>query len=400
MIGRSSPTYLDCHATTPVDPRVVDAMLPFFTETFGNAASKTHVYGNDALSAVEESRGVLAKAINAKPQEVVFTSGATEAVNLAIKGVALASRSAGGHFVTVATEHKAVLDCFRWLASEGLETTIIDVDSNGLVEPEQVRAAIRSNTLLVAVMAANNEIGVLQPLEEIGQICRAAGAYFFTDATQALGRIALDVQRCHIDLLAASAHKVYGPKGIGMLYARRSNPRVTMKAQIDGGGHEHGLRSGTLPTPQIVGFKAAVAIALKEMAAETSRIKALRDSLERTLLQAIPEARVNGHSSRRLAGNLNITLPGVESEAMMIALRDELAISSGSACTSAAVMPSHVLKALGLSDEAVHSSLRFGVGRFTTDSQIQAAGDAVVTAYRRLSMLRRSATAPVASSTV
>lgn len=387
MIGKK-PIYLDNHATTPMDPRVLEAMLPFFTEVFGNPASKNHTYGNDAFKAVEDSRETLAKAIKARSQEIVFTSGATESINLAIKGTALANRSRGKHFITVATEHKAVLDCFDWLVANGFETTILPVDSEGLLDPAQVASAIRPDTILVSVMAANNEIGVLQPLEEIGRLCRERGVYFMTDATQALGKIPLDVQRLSVDLLAASGHKVYGPKGIGFLYARRSNPRVVMEAVIHGGGHEKGLRSGTLATPNIVGLAKAVDIALKEMPKEQERLRKLRDQLLQSLVASIPDAKVNGSMEKRLAGNLNVTFPGVQSEALMIALRSEIAVSSGSACTTAAVLPSHVLKALGLSDEQSHSTIRFGLGRFTQAMDVATAASALVPTIQRLQAFR------------
>lgn len=382
------PIYLDYHATTPVDPRVMNAMLPYFTEVFGNPASKNHTYGNEAFKVVEESRETLAKAINARPQEIVFTSGATESINLAIKGTALANRSRGKHFITVATEHKAVLDCFEWLADNGFETTILPVDSAGLLDPAQVANAIRPNTILVAVMTANNEIGVLQPLEEIGKISRERGVYFMTDATQALGKVPLDVQRLNVDLLAASSHKVYGPKGVGFLYVRRSNPRVAMECIMHGGGHEKGLRSGTLATPNIVGLAKAVEISLKEMTKEQERIRQFRDHLQQSLLTAIPDAKVNGNLQHRLAGNLNITFPGVESEALMIALKSEIAVSSGSACTTAAVLPSHVLKALGLSDAQSHSTIRFGLGRFTQATDVDAAAAVLAPAVHRLQAFR------------
>ncbi len=382
------PIYLDNHATTPVDPRVLEAMLPYFTEIFGNPASKNHGYGNEAFKAVEESRETLAKAIKARSQEIIFTSGATESINLAIKGTAVANRARGKHFITVATEHKAVLDCFDWLAANGFETTILPVDAEGLLDPVQVANAIRPDTILVSVMAANNEIGVIQPLEEIGKICRAKGVYFMTDATQALGKIPLDVQHLHVDLLAASGHKVYGPKGIGFLYVRRSNPRVIIEPIIHGGGHEKGLRSGTLATPNIVGLAKAVEISIKEMAKEQKRLGELRDQLQNLLLAAISEAKVNGSLKHRLAGNLNITFPGVQSEALMIALRSEFAVSSGSACTTAAVLPSHVLKAIGLTDEESHSSIRFGVGRFTTEENVLYAAKRIPDELRRLSHLK------------
>ena len=386
------PIYLDYHATTPVDPRVLEAMLPYFTEVFGNPASKNHSFGNEAFRAVEESRETLAQAIKAKPQEIVFTSGATESINLAIKGTALANRQRGKHFITVATEHKAVLDCFDWLAANGFETTILPVDSEGLLDPALVANAIRKDTVLVSVMAANNEIGVLQDLATIGGICRDKGVYFMTDATQALGKIPLDVQRLKVDLLAASGHKVYGPKGIGMFYARRSNPRVALEPIIHGGGHEKGLRSGTLATPNIVGFAKAVEISVKEMPKEQERLRLLRDQLLHSLIKSIPDTKLNGSLKHRLAGNLNITFPGVESEALMIALKSEIAVSSGSACTTAAVLPSHVLKAIGLSDSASHSTIRIGLGRFNTQENTLLAADKITQALTRLRAFRYPAT--------
>ena len=379
------PIYFDYHATTPVDPLVLEAMLPYFTEVFGNPASKNHSYGNEAFKAVEESRETLAKAIKAKSQEIIYTSGATESINLAIKGAALANQARGKHFITVATEHKAVLDCFDWLVANGFEITILPVDAEGILDPTQVANAIRPDTILVSVMAANNEIGAIQPLEEIGKICRAKGVHFMTDATQALGKIPLDVQHLHVDLLAASGHKVYGPKGIGFLYVRRSNPRVMIEPIIHGGGHEKGLRSGTLATPNIIGLAKAVEISLKEMAKEQKRIGELRDQLQNSLLAAIPKAKVNGSIKRRLAGNLNITFPGVQSEALMIALKSEVAVSSGSACTTAAILPSHVLKAIGLSDEDSHSTIRFGLGRYNTEADVFACQESV---YKQVSRLR------------
>jgi cysteine desulfurase len=365
-------------------------MLPYFTEIFGNPASKNHTYGNEAFKAVEESRDVLAKVINAKSQEIVFTSGATESINLAIKGVALANHSRGKHFITVATEHKAVLDCFEWLTRNGYEITILPVDAEGLLDPVQVSNAIRPDTILVSVMAANNEIGVIQPLKEIGKICRDNNVYFMTDATQALGKIPLDVQGLKIDLLAASGHKVYGPKGVGYLYVRRSNPRVIIEPNIHGGGHERGLRSGTLATPNIVGLAKAVELAVKEMPKEQKRLREMRDQLMNALLAAVPGARVNGSLQQRLSGNLNITFPGVESEALMIALKSQIAVSSGSACTTAAVQPSHVLKALGLSDAQSHSSIRFGLGRLTNPSEIAHAVTELCIATARLSQFNKS----------
>ncbi len=378
------PIYLDYQATTPVDPRVVEAMLPYFTEHFGNPASNSHIYGNEALAAVEKSREILAKSIQAKSQEITFTSGATEAINLAIKGVAIANEKKGRHFITAATEHKAVLDCFAWLERNGYETTILPVDSGGLISIDDLKSAIRPDTVMISIMAANNEIGVLQPIEEIGGICREAGVYFMTDATQALGKIPINVQSQNIDLLAASAHKIYGPKGIGMLYVRRSNPKVQLVAQIDGGGHERGLRSGTLPTPQIVGFAKAVELANMEYKEETRRLMNLRNKLEAQIQNLIPSAILNGNRERRLPNNLNFSFPGVEAEALIASLVGKLAISSGSACTSAEIKPSHVLEGIGCSVSRARSSVRIGIGRFTTEEEIDQATDALRNEFQRL----------------
>ncbi len=382
------PIYLDYHATTPVDARVLESMLPYFTEVFGNAASKSHIYGNEAFAAVESSREVLARSVCAKPQEIVLTSGATESVNLAIKGTALARGNRGGHFITVATEHKAVLDCFTWLSHNAFDITILPVDSMGLVEPDDVAQAIRPDTVLVCVMAANNEIGVLQPLREIGRICREKNVYFMTDATQALGKLPLDVQDLHVDLLAASGHKLYGPKGIGLLYVRRSNPRVSIHPIMHGGGHERGLRSGTLATPSIVGFATAVSISKKEMSSEQQRIRALRDHLFERLQSRLPEMRVHGCIENRLAGNLNIYLPGIQSEALLIAVKNDLALSTGSACTSAAVLPSHVLIALGVTPDVAHASIRLCIGRYTTQDDVEFAAMRLSEEATRLRRIR------------
>jgi len=353
------PIYLDYAATTPVDPRVLEMMLPYFTEHFGNPASKSHSYGNTASAAVEEAREKLAKAINARSQEIVFTSGATEAINLAIKGAALANESKGKHFITVATEHKAVLDCFDWLERNGYETTILPVDSEGMLDPQQVTDAIRPDTVMVSVMMVNNEIGVIQDIAAIGQICKDQGIYFMTDATQGLGKEKIDVKTMYIDLLTASSHKIYGPKGVGMLYVKRSNPRVKLEAIQHGGGHEKGLRSGTLPTPLIVGFGEAARLACKEMKKEQARLRKLRDELQNKLLAAIPNASVNGHLEKRVAGILNINLPPVNAEALVASLSGKLAFSTGSACTSEKIEPSHVLQQITLSHD---SSVRISIG--------------------------------------
>jgi len=356
------PIYLDYAATTPVDPRVLEIMLPYFTEHFGNPASKSHSYGNTAAAAVEEAREKLAKAINARPQEIIFTSGATEAINLAIKGAALANESKGKHFITVATEHKAVLDCFDWLENNGYETTVLPVDSEGILDPQQVADAIRPNTVMVSVMMVNNEIGVIQDIAAIGAICKQHDVYFMTDATQGLGKEKIDVKAMNIDLLTASSHKIYGPKGVGMLYAKRSNPRVRLDPIQHGGGHEKGLRSGTLPTPLIVGFGAAVQIACKGMKKEQARLRKFRDELQNELLNKVPGASVNGHLENRVAGILNINLPPVDAEALVASLSDRLAFSTGSACTTERIQSSHVLEILRLTNTRHAIRLSLGLG--------------------------------------
>lgn len=382
------PIYLDHQATTPVDPRVLEAMLPYFTEQFGNPASKNHLYGREANRVVEAAREAIGKSINAKAQDICFTSGATEAVNLAIKGVFNAHRYGTPHFITVVTEHKAVLDAMKRIESEGARATYLPVDDLGMLDPEVVAEAICPETVMVSIMAANNEIGVLQPLKEIGRLCREKNVFFMTDATQALGKISLDVQEMNIDLLACSAHKLYGPKGIGALYCRRSLPRVPILPIIDGGGHERGLRSGTLNVPGIVGFAKAVEISIQEMKSEQERLRTLRDNLLEQLKTVLPDIKLNGHPVHRLAGNLNICIPGVESEALIIALTNEIAISSGAACTTAAIEPSHVLKALGLSEIDLHSSIRIGIGRSNTGEEIKYAAEELANEVKRLRTLR------------
>ncbi|MEB3291302.1 MAG: IscS subfamily cysteine desulfurase [Leptolyngbya sp.] len=371
------PIYLDGHATTPVDPRVMEAMIPFFTQQFGNAASSSHLYGWEAEAAVKQAREGLAAAINASPEEIVFTSGATEANNLAIKGVAEAYFERGRHIVTLQTEHNAVLDPCAYLGTLGFEITVLPVQANGLVNLDDLEAALREDTVLVSVMAANNEIGVLQPLAAIGQRCRDRGILFHSDAAQAIGKVPLDVQAMQVDLMSLTAHKVYGPKGIGALYVRRRNPRVTLAPQQHGGGHERGMRSGTLYTPQIVGFAKAVELGLAEMAAETPRLKGLRDYLW-ARLQICDGIVLNGHPSQRLPGNLNLSVSGVDGQALILALRSLVAISSGSACSSASRQPSHVLKALGRSDDLAYATLRFGMGRFTTAEEVEQVADGVI----------------------
>ncbi len=378
------PIYLDHHATTPLDPRVLAAMVPYFTEFFGNAASKIHVFGREAHRAVEAAREIIGKSINARPQDICFTSGATESVNLAIKGLFHAGGDARQHFITVVTEHPAVLDSFRRIESEGAEVTYLPVDAQGMLDPKQVADAILPHTKMVSVMAANNEIGVIQPLTKIGAICRAHNLFFMTDATQAFGRIPLDVQAMNIHLLACSAHKIYGPKGVGVLYCRRNNPKVSLQPIIDGGGHERGLRSGTLNVPGIVGFAKAIEISIEEMATEQARLRELRDALFQALQKEIPGLKLNGHPDHRLAGNLNVRIPGIVNEALILALADQIAISAGSACTTTATDPSHVLKALGLSNAEVHASVRFGLGRSTTLAEVCHAAAAIVEQVAKL----------------
>lgn len=363
------PIYLDHNATTPCDPRVVEAMIPYFTESFGNAASRNHPYGWQAEEAVDYAREQVAQLIGADPKEIIFTSGATEGDNLAIKGVFEMYASKGKHIITCNIEHKAVLDTCKHIEKEGGEVTYLDVNKDGLVDPKDVEAAIKPNTILIALMYANNEIGTVMPIREIGAIARKHGVLLFTDATQAVGKIPVDVKADNIDLLAMTAHKMYGPKGIGALYVRRKNPRVKVTAQMDGGGHERGMRSGTLNVPGIVGFGKACELARLEMDQDAKRLVVLRDKLETALL-GLEEAYLNGDKQHRLPHVSNISFKYVEGEGLMMGFNKEIALSSGSACTSASLEPSYVLKALGLGDDLAHSSLRFGLGRFTTEEQI------------------------------
>jgi cysteine desulfurase len=378
-----TPIYLDYSATTPCDPRVVERMLPFFTETFGNSASRSHSFGWTAEAAVENAREQVAELIHAHPKEVLWTSGSTEANNLAIKGVAEMYRQKGNHLITAITEHKAVLDPMKHLESQGFEVTWLPVDGKGRVDLGQLAAALTERTLLVSLMAANNEIGTVHPLREIGKLCKQKGVLFHTDATQAPGRMELDVEAQGIDLMSLSAHKFYGPKGVGALYVRRKNPRVRLAAQMDGGGHERGMRSGTLNVTGIVGMGAAAALARTEMAGETARLRALRDRLEARLLRGFPEAVINGDIASRLPHLANVSFPYVEGESLIMGIKD-LAVSSGSACTSASLEPSYVLKGLGLGDELAHSSIRFSLGRFTTEAEVDFAADRVITEAMRL----------------
>ena len=370
------PVYLDHHATTPLDARVLEAMLPYFGAKFGNAASKTHSYGWEAEKAVDRARQQVAELAGAEAREIVFTSGATESINLAIKGAA----AGGGHVVTVSTEHKAVLDTVKRLP----RVTVVPVGTDGLVDPAAVRDAIEADTVLVCVMYANNEIGVIQAVREIGELCRERGIWFHCDAAQAFGKIPMDAQRDDIHLMSLSAHKLYGPKGVGALYVRRKDPRVRLDAQIDGGGHEFGMRSGTLNVPGIVGFGEACAIAAREMAEESARLLRLRERLRAEIEASVEGARINGSLEHRLAGNLNVTFPGVDADALLMNMPD-LALSTGSACSSATVEPSHVLRAIGLSTRDARSSVRFGLGRFTTEEEIDFAVDLI---KRKVAKLR------------
>jgi len=364
------PVYLDNHATTKVDPRVVDTMLPYFSENYGNAASKQHEFGWRAEAAVEKARAQVAALVGALPEEIVFVSGATESVNLALKGVAEAYAFKGNHIVTAKTEHRAVLDTCSRLEKYGFAVTYVPVDNHGTVSPDEIRKAIEEKTVLVSVMFANNEIGTIAPVQEIGARCREAGVIFHTDATQAVGKIPIDVTKMGVDLLSCSAHKMYGPKGIGALYVRKHGPRVRVMSQMDGGGHERGIRSGTLNVPAIVGFGKAAEIAMEEMASDGKRLAILRDKLVDGITAAIESTSVNGHPILRLSHNANITFSGVRADELMMQMKD-IAVSSGSACSSASPEPSHVLRAIGLQDRDVLASLRFGLGRFTTEAEIE-----------------------------
>jgi cysteine desulfurase len=364
------PIYLDHNATTPCDPRVVEAMLPFFTNNFGNAASRNHPFGWQAEEAVDYAREQVAKLVGADPKEIIFTSGATEADNLAIKGVFDMYAGKGNHIITCNIEHKAVLDTCKHIEKEGGEITYLKVKENGLIDLAELEAAIRPTTILIAIMYANNEIGTVMPMKEISAIAKRHGVLVFSDATQAVGKIPVDVNRDGIDLMAFTAHKMYGPKGVGALYVRRKNPRVKVTAQMDGGGHERGMRSGTLNVPGIVGFGKACELCMKEMEQESTLLRAMRDRLENALLQ-IEEAYLNGDKEHRLPHVTNISFKYVEGEGLMMGFNKNIAVSSGSACTSASLEPSYVLKALGLGDDLAHSSLRFGLGRFTTKEQIE-----------------------------
>ncbi len=362
------PIYLDYQATTPMDKRVLDAMMPYFTEQYGNPHSRSHSFGWEAEEAVEKARAEVAHIINADAKSVIFTSGATESNNLAIKGVARFYKDRKNHVITTVTEHKCVLDSCRHLQQEGFDVTYLPVRKNGLVDLDQLRAAITENTVLVSIMAVNNEIGVIQPLAEIGQICRESKVFFHTDAAQAVGKIPLDVEAMNIDLMSISGHKIYGPKGIGALFVRR-RPRVRLEPLFSGGGQERGFRSGTLPAPLCVGLGAACAICETDMGADNERIRALSQRLYKGITEAIPEVFLNGDPEQRYPGNVNLSFAYVEGESLLMGIKD-LAVSSGSACTSASLEPSYVLRALGVEEELAHTSIRFGIGRFTTEAEI------------------------------
>ncbi|WP_348652921.1 IscS subfamily cysteine desulfurase [Polyangium sp. y55x31] len=378
------PIYMDYHATTPVDPRVVEAMLPYFNARFGNAASRSHVFGWTAEEAVSRSREILAKLIGASnPKEIVFTSGATESDNLAIKGVAELYKEKGNHIITTVIEHKAVLDTCKRLEKQGYEVTYLPVGKDGLVSPDDVAKAITDKTILVSVMLANNEVGTVQPIAEIGKITRSRGVLLHSDAVQGVGKVPFDVEAMNVDLASITAHKMYGPKGVGALYVRRSKPRVRLVAQVDGGGHEFGLRSGTLNVPGIVGFARAAEILMEEGRAENERILALREKLRRRITTELDEVIVNGSLEHRLPGNLNVSFAFVEGEALIMAIKD-VAVSSGSACTSASLEPSYVLHAMGIGDDLAHSSIRFGLGRFTTEEEVDYVADLVIRKVNKL----------------
>ena len=381
--GVHLPIYMDNHATTRMDPRVLEAMIPYFTETFGNAASRNHSFGWEAEQAVEQARAQIAKLIGATAKEIIFTSGATESNNLAIKGIAEMYRERGNHIITQATEHKAVLDTCKRLEKSGYQVTYLPVKADGLIDIEDLKNAITDKTILVTIMIANNEIGVVQPVEEIGKLCHERGVLFHTDGVQAVGKIPVDVNAMQIDALSLTAHKIYGPKGVGALYVRRRNPRVQISEQINGGGHERGMRSGTLNVPGIVGLGKACELAGEEMESEAKRLTAMRDRLKHKLESSLDYIHVNGTMEHHLPGNLNMSFVYVEGESLLMGIND-VAVSSGSACTSATLEPSYVLKALGLGDDVAHSSIRFGLGRFNTDAEVDYVADKVIDVVQKL----------------
>ena len=378
------PIYLDNHATTPMDPRVLESMLPYFTEKFGNAASRNHAFGWEAEEGVETARKQIAKLIHADAKEIVFTSGATESNNLALKGVVEMYHEKGDHIITSSTEHRAVLDTAKTLETKrGVKVTYLPVDKFGMVNPEDVRHAITDKTILISIMFANNEIGTINPIKAIGKIAKEKGILFHCDATQGVGKVPIDVQDMGIDLMSFSAHKIYGPKGIGALYVRKKNPRVRSAAQMDGGGHERGMRSGTLPVPLIVGFGKACELCEQEMAADAARLSVMRDRLHATITKALEDVYLNGHPTERLPHNLNVSFAYVEGESLLMGCK-EIALSSGSACTSATLEPSYVLRALGVGAELAHSSIRFGLGRFTLDEEVDYAAKKIIETVTKL----------------
>ena len=381
--GVTLPIYMDNHATSPLDPRVLEAMLPYFSQKFGNAASRNHSFGWDAEQAVENAREQIARLIGASAKEIIFTSGATESDNLAIKGIAEMYKERGNHIITQVTEHKAILDTCKRLEKYGYRVTYLPVKADGLIDIEDLKRAMDDKTILVSIMFANNEIGVIQPVAEIGKLCHEKGVIFHTDGVQALGKVPVDVNAMNIDVMSLTAHKLYGPKGVGALYVRRRNPRVQISAQIDGGGHERGMRSGTLNVPGIVGFGKACEIAGAEMAEEAARLTAMRDYLRDKLDSALDYVEVNGSWEHRLPGNLNMSFVYVEGESLLMGIND-VAVSSGSACTSATLEPSYVLKALGLGDDVAHSSIRFGLGRFNTQAEVDYVADKVIGIVKKL----------------
>ena len=378
-----TPIYLDNHATTPMDPRVLEAMMPYFTEHFGNAASRNHSFGWEAEQAVEKARKQIADLIGANPKEIIFTSGATESNNLAIKGVAEMYAEKGNHIITAATEHKAVLDTCKKLEKQGFQITYLALREDGLIDLDKLRAAITDKTILVSIMYANNEIGVIQPVAEIGKICKERGVLYHSDGVQAVGKIPVDVIKDNIDLLSITAHKLYGPKGVGALYVRRKNPRVQITSQMDGGGHERGMRSGTMNVPAIAGFGKAAELCRLEMAEESKRLRFLRDKLRAKLERELDEVFINGDMEHRLPHNLNMSFAYVEGESLLMGIND-IAVSSGSACTSATLEPSYVLKALGVGDDLAHTSIRFGLGRFTTEEEVDYVATRMIDTVRKL----------------
>ncbi len=377
------PIYMDNHATTPLDPRVLDAMMPYLTDRFGNAASRNHKFGWEAEQAVEDARKEIASLIGADPREIVITSGATESDNLAVKGVASMYREKGDHIITCVTEHKAILDTCKHLEKDGFCVTFLRVDSKGFVDLDDLRNAITAKTILISIMTANNEVGVIQDIQQIGKLARERGVLFHTDSVQAAGKIPFNVNEMNVDIASLSAHKIYGPKGVGALYVRRRNPRVLLTPMIDGGGHERGMRSGTLNVPGIVGFGKAAQIAREEMAQESAEMFRLREKLRNTLERELDEVYINGDLQKRLPGNLNMSFAYVEGESLLMGIND-IAVSSGSACTSASLEPSYVLKALGVGEDLAHTSIRFGIGRFNTEEDVDYVAARVIEVVRRL----------------